>query len=58
MQDDRNIADLISTVALQYQKQIGDETIPRNKTRMEIVRKLELISQSIKGLMKSNQVEL
>ena len=58
MQDDHNIADLISTVALQYQKKIGDKTIPKNKTRMEIVRKLELIAQGIKGLMKSEQVEL
>ena len=58
MQDDQDIADLISSVALRYHQRLGDETIPKNKTRMEVVRKLELIAQSIKGLMKSDQVEL
>jgi len=58
MQNDRNIAELISSVALQYHKDIGDETISKNKTRMEVIRKLDLIAQSIKGLMKGDQVEL
>ena len=55
MHDDQAIADLLATVARQYQKQIADDTLPKNKTRLEIVRRLELISQSIKGLMKPEQ---
>ena len=55
MQDDHAIADLLSTVAAQYRKQIADETLPKNKARLEIIRRLELIVQSIKGLMKYEQ---
>ena len=55
MEDDRSIADLLATVAGQYRKQIADDTLPKNKTRLEIIRRLELISQSIKGLMKHEQ---
>ena len=49
MQDDLAIADLMSAVARQYRKQIADDTLPPNQTR------LELISQSIKGLMTYEQ---
>jgi hypothetical protein len=55
MQDDHAIADLLSTLARQYRKQIADSTLSKNKTRLEIVRRLELIAQSIKGLMKYEQ---
>lgn len=55
MKEDQTIADLLSTVAKQYRKQIADDTLPKNKTRLEIIRRLELISQSIKGLMKYEQ---
>ncbi len=55
MQDDHAIADLLSTLARQYHKQIADQTLPKNKTRLEILRRLELIAQSIKGLMKYEQ---
>lgn len=55
MQDDHSIADLLSTLARQYHSQIADETLSINKTRLEIIRRLELISQSIKGLMKYEQ---
>ncbi|WP_319405031.1 hypothetical protein [uncultured Desulfosarcina sp.] len=58
MEDDQSIADLLSTVARQYQKQIADDTLSKNKTRLEILRRLELISQSIKGLMKYEQERL
>ena len=51
MQEDHAIADLLSTLARQYRDQIADQTLPQNKTRLEIIRKLELIAQSIKGLM-------
>jgi hypothetical protein len=55
MQDDHAIADLLSTLAGQYRRQIADSTLSKNKTRLEIVRRLELIAQSIKGLMKYEQ---
>mgnify|MGYP001816361286 FL=1 len=55
MQDDHAIADLLSTLARQYRKQIADQTLPKNKTRLEIIRRLDLIAQSIKGLMKYKQ---
>ena len=45
----------MSTLARQYHKQIADQTLPKNKTRLEILRRLELIAQSIKGLMKYEQ---
>lgn len=55
MEDDRSIADLLSTVAGQYRKLIADDTLSKNNTRLDIIRRLELISQSIKGLMKHEQ---
>ena len=58
MEDDRAIADLLTTVASQYRKQIAEDTLPRNRTRLEIIRRLELISQSIKGLMRYDQEAL
>ena len=58
MDDDRSIADLLATVAGQYRKQITDETLPANQTRLETIRRLELIVQSIKGLMKHEQETL
>ena len=58
MEDDRSIADLLATVAGQYLKRIADDTLPKNQTRLQTIRKLELIAQSIKGLMKYEQEEL
>lgn len=58
MEDDQSIANLLSMVARQYQTQIADPEIPDSKTRLEVIRKLELISQSIKGLMKHDQESL
>ena len=55
LKDDHAIADLLSTVAGNNRDYISDETLPKNKTRLEIIRRLELIAQSIKGLMKYEQ---
>ena len=55
MPDDHALADLLSTLAAQYRKQIADDSLSKNKTRLEMIRKIDLISQSIKGLMKSEQ---
>ncbi|WP_372683261.1 hypothetical protein [Desulfosarcina sp.] len=52
------MADLLSTLARQYHKQISDQTLPKNKTRLEILRRLELIAQSIKGLMTHPQEKI
>ena len=58
MEDDHSIADLLSAVAGQYRRQIADRTVSRNKTRLEITRRLELITQSIKDLMKHHQEKI
>ena len=58
MEDDRSIADLLTTVAGQYRKQIADDTLPINQTRMQTIRRLELVVESIKGLMKYEQGRL
>ena len=58
MDDDQSIADLLAVIARQYRKQILDAQIPKNKTRLEIIRRLELIAQSIRGLMKPEQNDL
>ena len=58
MHDDQAIADLLIAVARQYQKRIADDTSSKNNTRLETVRRLELIVQSIKGLMKPQQKSL
>ena len=58
MENDEAIANLITALAEQYRKQAGDLEIPANDVRMEIVRKLMLIADSIKGLMKSKSRQL
>jgi hypothetical protein len=56
--EDRAIAELISAVAEQYHSSIEEGSQPIKQIRLEIIRKLELIRQSIKGLMKDNQKKL
>ena len=56
MANDESFANLIITIGKQYHDQINDKTFSNNKTRLEIVRKLELIKQSIKGLMGHTQL--
>jgi len=58
MPDDHAIADLLATVARNYRRQIDEDALPMNRTRLEVLRRLELISQSIKGLMKHEQEPL
>jgi len=58
MEDDYAIADLLSTLADQYRRQITGRTRADNRIRLEMVRRLALISQSIKGLMTSDQTEI
>lgn len=58
MENDQSIADLLTMIARHYQAQIADPHTPKSKTRLEVIRKLELTIQSIKGLMKSEQKTL
>jgi len=58
MENDEEIANLIAALAEQYRKQVGDREIAANDVRLEIVRKLMLIADSIKGLMKSKSRQL
>ncbi len=55
MESDLAIADLLSNLSMQYRERITDDRLSKNKARMEIIRKLELITQSIRGLMQHNQ---
>ncbi|MBW2369154.1 MAG: hypothetical protein JRH15_14875 [Deltaproteobacteria bacterium] len=58
MKNDADIAALIEAVARQYKKEIDNDTVRRNDVRLDIVRKLTLISDAIKGLMKPSQMAL
>jgi hypothetical protein len=58
LEKDEEIANLIGALAEQYRKQLGDQQVPTNDVRMEIVRKLMLISDSVKGLMKTKSQQL
>ena len=58
MENDEVIANLIGALAEQYRKQLSDREIAVNDVRLEIVRKLMLIADSIKGLMKSRQLKM
>lgn len=58
LETDEAIANLIGALAEQYRKQVNDREFPENDVRLEIVRKLILIADSIKGLMKSRQLKM
>jgi len=58
LENDEEIANLIGALAEQYRKQVGDRETPTNDVRLEIVRKLMLLADSIKGLMKSKSRQL
>ena len=58
MEDDHSIADLMAAMAEQYRRRIDDPTLSKNTTRLETIRRLELVVQSIKGLMKHEQETL
>jgi hypothetical protein len=58
LENDEEIANLIGALAEQYRKQVDDQEISTNDVRMETVRKLTLIADSIKGLMKSKSRQL
>jgi hypothetical protein len=58
LENDEALASLMGALAEQYRKQIEEQTSPKNDVRLDVVRKLTLIADSIKGLMKPRQREL
>ena len=58
LEDDEAIANLIGALAEQYRKQLNDPEMSTNDVRLDIVRKLMLIADSVKGLMKSRQLNI
>lgn len=52
------LAGLIEAVANQYRKQLSDPALSRAEVRVDIVRKLKLISDAIKGLMRGRQIPI
>jgi hypothetical protein len=58
LETDEEIANLIVALAEQYRKQVVGQEFPANDVRLEIVRKLMLVADSIKGLMKSRQLNI
>lgn len=58
MENDEALANLIGALAEQYRKQILEQAMPKNDVRLDVIRKLILIADSIKGLMKSRQLDI
>ena len=58
MENDEALASLMGALAEQYRKQITEQAVPKNDVRLDVVRKLILIADSIKGLMKPRQREI
>ena len=58
LEDDEAIANLIGALAEQYRKQMDDSVMPIGEVRLEIIRKLALVADAIKGLMKSKQLNI
>lgn len=52
------LAGLIEAVAIQYRKQLNDPALSRAEVRVDIIRKLKLISDAIKGLMRARQIPI
>lgn len=57
-ENEEALAGLIEAVALQYRKQLNDPALSKAEVRVDIVRKLKLISDAIKGLMRARQIPI
>lgn len=55
---DEAIIELLTATAKHYRQEIADPSADPNQLRMEIVRRLELISHTLKGLLKGHQSTL
>lgn len=56
--DDEAIIDLLITTAKHYRQELDGEAGDAHHLRLEILRRLELISHSLKGLLKGRQEPL
>ena len=52
------LAGLIEAVAVRYRKQLSEPTRSKSEVRIDIIRKLKLISDAIKGLMRARQIPI
>ncbi|MEJ2638402.1 MAG: hypothetical protein P8010_02400 [Desulfosarcinaceae bacterium] len=55
---DDAIIDLLATTAKHYRQELDGEACDPRQLRMEILRRLELISHSLKGLLQGRQAPL
>lgn len=58
LENDEALAGLIGALAEQYREQIQEQAMPKNDVRLETIRKLMLIADSIKSLMKPRQLDM
>ena len=58
LENDEALASLMGALAEQYRRQIEAQAVPKNDVRLDVIRKLNLIADSIKGLMKPRQREM
>ena len=56
--DDDAIIDLLTATAAHYRQELAQTDEDRRQLRMEILRRLELITHSLKGLLKGHQSPL
>ena len=56
--NDDAIIDLLTTTAKHYRQELDAEAGDPRQLRMEILRRLELISHSLKGLLQGRQAPL
>jgi hypothetical protein len=53
--DDGAIIDLLTATVKHYHQELDEPNADPHKLRMEILRRLELISHSLKGMLKAHQ---
>jgi hypothetical protein len=58
LDDDDAIIDLLITTAKHYRQELDGDASDSHHLRLEILRRLELISHSLKGLLKGRQEPL
>ena len=58
VEKDQALAELLAATAEEYRKCIDAASGRENDVRLEIVRKLKLISDAIKGLMRPKQMDI
>ena len=56
--DDGAIIDLLTATVKHYRQELDEQDTDPHQLRMEILRRLELISHSLKGMLKGHQEPL